>query len=154
MKYNRRRWNNILIFSIIAFILLLNLPTIIKSYLIDDEQPNQSYLLNPNKTLQSIQYISWTLEKNQDQWLLSPKASISEGELLARWKGLLGTDVDEQTFTTLQPKLGSPESIEVWYVDQEEPQRITFYKTSQFLLLKNWQNRWIAITVNPSYLLL
>lgn len=152
MKYNRRRWNNILIFSIIAFILLLNLPNIIKTYLIEDEHPNQSYLLNPNKQLRLIETAHWTLENNQGEWLFSQKGSLSGKELLERWKGLLGTDVDKQTFSALQPKLGPPTSIEVWYIDQEEPQRITLYTTSQFLLLKNWQDRWIAISVDPSYM--
>ncbi len=95
MKYNRRRWNNILILSIIAFILLLNLPNIIKSYLIEDEHPNQSYLLNPNKPLQSIQSNGWALENNQGEWLLSPKSTIAANELKERWQSLLGTNVDE-----------------------------------------------------------
>jgi len=65
----------------------------------------------------------------------------------------VGTEVPQANFDSLKPSLDAPKSIEVWYVDQEEPQRITYYQTPQFLLLKNWQDKWIAVSVDNRYLM-
>lgn len=150
----RRRWNNILILGIIAFIALLNLPTLIKTYLIDEpviESP-YPYLLNPNAELQALHFSSWSLEKNQGRWRSTIPTSIAEQELAQRWQSLVGTEVTQENFDSLKPQLTSPQSIEAWYLDQEEPQRITYYQTPQFWLLKNWQDKWIAISVQSEYL--
>ncbi|KOO02891.1 hypothetical protein [Vibrio nereis] len=151
----RRRWNNILILGIIAFIGLLNLPTLIKTYLIDEpvvvsEYP---YLLNPAQELKALHFANWSLENTQGRWRSSTPSAIPESELVKRWQKLVGTEVNQQSFDSLRPQLDSPETIEVWYVDQEEPQRITVYQTPQFWLLKNWQDKWIAISVEPRYLM-
>ncbi|EGA63675.1 hypothetical protein L1D54_08260 [Vibrio brasiliensis] len=150
----RRRWNNILILGIIAFIGLLNLPTLIKTYLIDEPvvESQYPYLLNPNAELQALHFSSWSLEKNQGRWRSTIPTSISEQELAERWQGLVGTEVTQANFDSLKPQLTSPQSIEAWYIDQEEPQRITYYQTPQFWLLKNWQDKWIAISVESAYL--
>lgn len=151
----RRRWNNILILGIIAFIALLNLPTLIKTYLIEPpavESP-YPYLLNPYAELQALHFSDWSLEKNQGRWRSTIQSAIPEQELAQRWLGLVGTEVSETDFDTLKPRLGNPRSIEVWYLDQEEPQRITYYQAPQFWLLKNWQDKWIAISVEPRYLI-
>ncbi|MGY3685402.1 hypothetical protein ACXAAV_01475 [Vibrio coralliilyticus] len=153
----RRRWNNIMILGIIAFIAILNLPTIIKTYLIDDELVAEAspypYLLNPSAELKALHFSDWSLEHLNGEWSLTKQSSLSPQELVERWAGLVGTEVDQDTFDGLKPQLTSPQTIEVWYRDQEEPQRITFYQTPQFWLLKNWQDQWIAVSVAPEYLL-
>ncbi|NOH80843.1 hypothetical protein F0231_13925 [Vibrio sp. RE86] len=151
----RRRWNNILILGIIAFIGLLNLPTLIKTYLIDEPVviSQHLYLLNPSEDLQALHFANWSLEKNQGRWRSSIPSSIPESELVQRWQKLVGTEVSQESFDSLRPQLGSPETIEAWYTDQEEPQRITLYQTPQFWLLNNWQDKWIAISVEPRYLM-
>ncbi|MFN3018085.1 hypothetical protein ACK1CN_19220 [Vibrio coralliilyticus] len=153
----RRRWNNIMILGIIAFIAILNLPTIIKTYLIDDEPVAEAspypYLLNPSAELKALHFSDWSLEHLNGEWSLTKQSSLSPQELVERWSGLVGTEVDQDTFDGLKPQLTSPQTIEVWYRDQEEPQRITFYQTPQFWLLKNWQDQWIAVSVAPEYLL-
>lgn len=150
----RRRWNNILILGIIAFIGLLNLPTLIKTYLIDDPvmESQHPYLFNPNAELQALHFSNWSLEKNQGRWRSTIPTSIAEQELAQRWQSLVGTEVTQENFDSLKPQLTSPKSIEAWYLDQEEPQRITYYQTPQFWLLKNWQDKWIAISVQSEYL--
>ncbi|GLT20413.1 hypothetical protein GCM10007938_41970 [Vibrio zhanjiangensis] len=153
----RRRWNNIMILGIIAFIVILNLPTVIKTYLIKDNLVAASgdypYLLDPTSELRALYFSDWSLENQNGQWSMAKPGSVSASELAQRWSGLVGTAVDGQTFDSLKSQLGSPSTIEVWYHDQEEPQRITFYQTPQFWLLKNWQEQWIAISVAPEYLL-
>ena len=151
----RRRWNNILILGIIAFIGLLNLPTLIKTYLIDEPVvvSLHPYLLNPSADLQALHFSTWSLEKSQGEWRSSVVSAIPPQELAQRWQGLIGTEISQDNFDSLKPQLSQPQSIEVWYVDQEEPQRITYYQTPQFWLLKSWQDKWIAISVDTRYLM-
>ncbi|WP_172560332.1 hypothetical protein [Vibrio fluvialis] len=151
--HRRRRWNNILILAVIVFIGVLNLPAFIKSYLIEPEVSSYPTLLNPHAKLQAMHFSRLSLELNQDRWRATPPTEVAPEELVKRWQELVGTEVDEETYQSLQPNLRSPQTIEVWYSDQEEPQRITYYRTPQFWLFKNWQDKWIAISVDNGYLL-
>lgn len=154
MRYNRRKWNNILIFSIIAFIVILNLPTLIKTYLIPPEQQFQisNTLFRPQYTVTAVYSSDWELENRQGQWVLSPALSISGQALFEHWQQLVGTPVNDETYQSLADKLPAPQTLEVWYKEQEEPQRITYYQMPKFWLLKNWQDRWIAVSVDTDYL--
>lgn len=151
--HRRRRWNNILILAVIVFIGVLNLPAFIKSYLMEPEVSANPTLLNPHASLQAMHFTHVSLELNQGRWRATPPTSVAPEELVKRWQALVGTEVDEETYQSLQPNLRSPHTIEVWYRDQEEPQRITYYRTPQFWLFKNWQEKWIAISVDNAYLL-
>ncbi|EMK6669055.1 hypothetical protein V9J75_002537 [Vibrio fluvialis] len=151
--HRRRRWNNILILAVIVFIGVLNLPAFIKSYLIEPEVSSYPTLLNPHAKLQAMHFTRLSLELNQGRWRATPPTEVAPEELVKRWQELVGTEVDDETYLSLQPNLRSPQTIEVWYSDQEEPQRITYYRTPQFWLFKNWQDKWIAISVDNGYLL-
>ncbi|EKO3438013.1 hypothetical protein F2K80_003174 [Vibrio fluvialis] len=151
--HRRRRWNNILILAVIVFIGVLNLPVFIKSYLIEPEVSSYPTLLNPHAKLQAMHFARLSLELNQGRWRATPPTEVAPEELVKRWQELVGTEVDDETYLSLQPNLRSPQTIEVWYSDQEEPQRITYYRTPQFWLFKNWQDKWIAISVDNGYLL-
>ncbi|MBY7901820.1 hypothetical protein KW530_15715 [Vibrio fluvialis] len=152
--HRRRRWNNILILAVIVFIGVLNLPAFIKSYLIEPEVSSYPTLFNPHAKLQAMHFARLSLELNQGRWRATPPTEVAPEELVKRWQELVGTEVDDETYLSLQPNLRSPQTIEVWYSDQEEPQRITYYRTPQFWLFKNWQDKWIAISVDNGYLLL
>ncbi|EPA0453848.1 hypothetical protein ACQZMW_001812 [Vibrio fluvialis] len=151
--HRRRRWNNILILAVIVFIGVLNLPAFIKSYLIEPEVSSYPTLLNPHAKLQAMHFARLSLELNQGRWRATPPTEVAPEELVKRWQDLVGTEVGDETYQSLQPNLRSPQTIEVWYRDQEEPQRITYYRTPQFWLFKNWQDKWIAISVDNGYLL-
>ncbi|EKO5200953.1 hypothetical protein P0J05_004016 [Vibrio vulnificus] len=155
----RRRWNNILIAGITFFIVIINAPTLIKTYLLDDQSTTQiestngyPSLLNPNAQLLSIQLAGNALEWNNGAWSVEREITISPQEWGERWQTLIGTRLDEATMKTLASQLIKPETIEVWYQDQEEPQRITFYRLTDFWVFKNWQDQWIAISVSTDYL--
>ncbi|EMA8959611.1 hypothetical protein U5315_003724 [Vibrio fluvialis] len=151
--HRRRRWNNILILAVIVFIGVLNLPAFIKSYLIEPEVSSYPTLLNPHAKLQAMHFARLSLELNQGRWRATPPTEVAPEELVKRWQELVGTEVNDETYLSLQPNLRSPQTIEVWYSDQEEPQRITYYRTPQFWLFKNWQDKWIVISVDNGYLL-
>lgn len=149
----RRRWNNILILGIIAFIVILNAPMWIKTYLLSEEVDPYPNLLRSDHQVSAIYYSGWELELKNGEWQANIKVSIPSEELVARWQSLEGTELTEQQYETLKHQLKAPESIEVWYQDLDEPQRITFYRLSDFWLFKNWQDKWIAISVDDGYLL-
>ncbi|EGU33584.1 hypothetical protein [Vibrio scophthalmi] len=154
LTQGRRRWNNRLILGVLIFMLVLNLPTLIKTYLLDDSTESEHpYLLNPSQDLHALNATQWSLTSEQGVWQLNIPSSISAQELAQRWKGVVGTEITDENYQSLKANLTSPQSIEAWYVDQEEPQRITYYQLPQFWLLKNWQDKWIAVTVESSYLL-
>lgn len=148
--------------SVIAFIGVLNLPTLIKAYLIEPEPEQQvsspyPYLLNPRAELQALHFTKWSLVLEDGQWSYQLKGSalaqsISAQERAQRWQQLVGTEVDPQTYTDLASQLNTPHTIEVWYQDQEEPQRITYYQLPEFWLLKNWNDQWLAVSIEESYL--
>ncbi|MCG9701185.1 hypothetical protein NI382_00845 [Vibrio parahaemolyticus] len=149
----RRRWNNILILGVIAFIVILNAPMWIKTYLLSEEVDPYPNLLRSDHQVSAIYYSGWELELKNGEWQANIKVSIPSEELVARWQSLEGTELTGQQYETLKHQLKAPESIEVWYQDLDEPQRITFYRLSDFWLFKNWQDKWIAISVDDGYLL-
>ncbi|MEI8599491.1 hypothetical protein P4S64_23065 [Vibrio sp. M60_M31a] len=149
----RRRWNNILILGVIAFIVILNAPMWIKTYLLSEEVDPYPNLLRSDHQVSAIYYSGWELELKNGEWQANIKVSIPSEELVARWQSLEGTELTEQQYETLKHQLKAPESIEVWYQGLDEPQRITFYRLSDFWLFKNWQDKWIAISVDDGYLL-
>jgi hypothetical protein len=153
MKLSRRGWNNVLIAGIILFILALNLPNVIKSHWQEQQVPSPyPYLLNPELEVLQIDFAKWSLQKEGDTWRATHSLSIPAPELMQRWQQLVGTEVSESTYNQLKSGLPSARSIEVWYIGQEEPQRITYYQTPKFWLMQNWQQQWIAISVAPDYL--
>ena len=44
-------------------------------------------------------------------------------------------------------------TIEVWYDDVEEPQRITAYPFESFYLMRTFDNQWVAVTFEARQLL-
>ncbi|MGY0616891.1 hypothetical protein [Vibrio sp. FJH11] len=149
----RRRWNNILILGIIAFIVILNAPMWIKTYLLSEEVDPYPNLLRSDYTVSAIYYSGWEMDLNNGQWQSNIKTNIPAAELVSRWQSLEGTELSEQQFDTLKSQLATPESIEVWYQGLDEPQRVTFYRLTDFWLFKNWEDKWIAISVGDDYLL-
>jgi hypothetical protein len=153
MKDRKRRWNNYLILAVILFIVILNLPSMIKDYLLPHEAQSNPSLLNPQLTITSIHTQPWSLVRDPNgDWTSTVSFNISALELVQRWRNLVGTPIDEKTYHSLSGKLNDPGTVEVWYEEQEEPQRITYYRFPQFWLLKNWQEHWIAISVEDHYL--
>lgn len=149
----RRKWNNILILGIIAFIVILNAPVWIKTYLLSESEDPYPNLLRSDHEVSAIYYNGWELELNNDQWQSNIKASIPAAELVARWQSLEGTELSEQQYEMLKPQLDRPETIEIWYQGLDEPQRVTFYRLADFWLFKNWQDKWIAISVDGEHIM-
>ncbi|MGX9418657.1 hypothetical protein ACWU4D_15025 [Vibrio sp. WJH972] len=153
MAYRGRRWNNILILGIILFIAVLNLPTIIKTYLIDDsEATSYPTLFDTSHQVVALYSSDWSLIYHGNQWQSTPVLTTDTLELVQRWKELLGTPVSDEAFNAMKDNLSAANTLEVWYDGVEEPQRVTYYRTPNFWLFKNWQQQWIAVSVEDAYL--
>lgn len=152
----RRRWNNIMILLVILFIGVLNLPTIIKSYLLPAPTQQESttpQVFDPHNHVKTINFTGFSLQKKQGEWYSTAQLPMSAANLAERWLSLQGTLVDEKTFESLVSRLGNPSTVEVWYDNQAEPQRITYYRTAKFWLFQNWQHKWVAISVAKDYIM-
>ena len=89
MRYRGRRWNNILILSVIAFIGVLNLPTIIKTYLLEPEAEITSesgfpYLLNPSDQITAMHFSQWSIVLNEDGWEYQEQGRTSKTDRTKR----------------------------------------------------------------------
>ena len=151
-KISRRGWNNVLIFAVIAFMLILNLPTIIKENFMQPKQTTYPYVLNPAADIKEMHFSQLSLQREGTDWVANKDLSISPLELVQRWHALAGTQVDNETFLQLREQLPKANTLEVWYLDKEEPQRVTYYQTPNFWLMKGWQLDWIAVSVDENYL--
>jgi hypothetical protein len=147
-----RQSNNMLMIICIVFIIILNLPTFIKEYLIDEPVSAYPYVLNPAQQPIEMNFPKFSLDKSSGNWVANTFINISATELAQRWQSLAGTEVTQATYEKLKPQLKSPNTLEIWYIDIEEPQRVTYYQLPEFWLLKSWEEKWIAVTVDPDYL--
>jgi hypothetical protein len=151
-KFTRRGWNNVLIFAVIAFMLILNLPTIIKNNFMEPAQSIYPYVMDPQSDIREMHFATLSIQRHNLEWVANKDLSISPLELVQRWHFLAGTEVDEVTFAQLKEQLPKANTLEIWYLDKEEPQRVTYYQTPQFWLMKSWEQKWIAVSVEEDYL--
>jgi predicted permease len=152
MQYRGRRWNNILMLGVIVFMAVLYLPTLIKAYLVEESEVTYPSLFDSSHQVVALYSSDWSLIYHDGEWQSTPQLDIDALELKQRWNNLLGTYVPDDTFKSLKGTLPSANTVEVWYDGIEEPQRITYYRTPNFWLFKNWQQQWIAVSVDAIYL--
>ncbi|MDR9826393.1 hypothetical protein RCJ22_12295 [Vibrio sp. FNV 38] len=158
----QRRWNNILILGIVAFMVLLNAPKLIQTYLLSPPEESQETLapdslpklLDPNHDVEALFFNGAEFEWEKGQWTSNLNIrDVPVSELITRWQELEGTLLEDDVFDAIRPNLGTPETIEVHYQGVEEPHRITFYRGDDFWVLQNWQQQWIAISFEVEYLI-
>ncbi|MBV7298725.1 hypothetical protein [Enterovibrio paralichthyis] len=157
---SRRTFNNILILGVLVFIALMNLPTYLRSHIAGLEQSQDTEQVTPdgvialmpdNLQIKALQFPKFTLTK-ASPWLSDTKLTVSATDLANRWIHLSGTEIDKATYDKLKPALRSPSTLVVDLGADEEPLRLTYYELPQFWLLQNWENRWLAVSVDPNYL--
>lgn len=99
----RRRWNNILILGIIAFIVILNAPMWIKTYLLTDQADPYPNVLRSDYTVESLYYSGWEFELHDGRWQSNVKVDAPISELVSRWQSLEGTELTSEQFDHLKP---------------------------------------------------
>ncbi|MGR5128431.1 hypothetical protein [Photobacterium swingsii] len=153
MKLSRRGWNNVIIFAVIIFIAVIQLPTLIKQKYGTASPPvTLSTLLPAHAVIDQLILPEQHYIRQGDDWHITGGEQTAHVDVVSHWATLAGTPVDEAMMTKLQPQLTQPRTVEIWLQAYEEPVRVTVYQLPQFWLLKNWQAQWLAVSVEPTYL--
>ncbi|MDF2183822.1 hypothetical protein O1O06_03465 [Grimontia hollisae] len=157
---SRKTFNNFLILGVVVFITLINLPTYLKSQLAGSDAERQTeqvqadgiiMLMPPGVEVQSLRFPTFTLTYGTP-WQTDTPLSVSASELARRWIKLSGTEIDKPTYDKLKLGLNKPATLVVDRGESVEPFRLMYYQLPQFWLIQNWENRWLAVSVDPNYL--
>ncbi|MFC1502930.1 hypothetical protein ACFL53_01060 [Pseudomonadota bacterium] len=160
MKLSRRGWNNVIIVAVIGFIAMVKLPELIKERLssasssstTSSPSPALQRLLPEQAVITQLVLPHYQLMLQGGQWVAEPSMQSNLPAVVNRWQTIAGTAVDKETMTQLKPQLTAPRTVEIWLMMTEEPVRVTVYQLPQFWLLQGWQGRWLAISVDDTYL--
>lgn len=159
-KYSRRTFNNMVIVGVLLFIALINLPTYLRSHLVEDEKHELRKevldegvipLFPSNINVKSLQFPNVTLIKGTP-WQANAPLSVSASALANRWLNLAGTEVDSETFQKLEAQLLNPSTLLVELAQDNQPVELRYYELPTFWLIQSWQGPWIAVSVDSSYL--
>lgn len=157
---SRRTFNNIVIIGVLVFIALINLPVYLRSQLAENDPtplPNQNptqkviALFPADVEVKSLQFSDVTLIKGTP-WQANAPLTVSATELANRWLNLSGTEVNAETFQKLAPSLPKQSTLVVEHMQNDSPLQIDYYQLPSFWLLRNGENRWIAVSVDSQYL--
>ncbi len=152
LRLSRRRWNTVLIFAVMSFILVMSAPSLIKQYLLAEAPSASVVILNPKQPVVQLHLPKVSLMLASARWRSDQALELAPEELVERWVSIQGTLVSNDLFTRLRPTLSAPVTIEVWYQDTEEPQRITAYQTNDFWLFYSYEKQWVAVSFETEYL--
>ena len=146
---SRRKYNNILMISVVVFIGVLQAPQLIKTYLLEPEPVVSEITSGVQPLFDSSDSIQTMHFSNFD---LKAEESEQDSQYINNWSSVEGTVLDAESVKVLKTKLPAPSSVEVWFKKEEEPQRITVYQAPNFWMMQNWQGEWIAVSAEKSYL--
>ncbi|GLR76380.1 hypothetical protein [Aliivibrio sifiae] len=145
---SRRKYNNILMIAVLVFIGVLQAPQLIKTYLLEPEQA-----VTVNADVQPLfERINPIKKMHFADYDVASNTSDQDTQFIERWFTLEGTLLTDESVKVLKTKLPAPSSVEVWFENQEEPQRITIYQAPNFWMMQNWQGEWIAVSAEEEYL--
>lgn len=145
MKLSRTGWNNVIIFSVMAFILIINI-TNNKLYS-DDENPTlseQPYILGENATILTLSiHASVLIERIGRTWRSTP--TIIQGQALEQmmrsWQQSVGSIVPEPPELDKQMAL----VVNIVLAGQEQPHVLNLYTTDTELLVHNHVTKqWLS----------
>lgn len=159
MKLSRRGWNNVIIAAVVGFIAMVQLPELIKERFSNASSSSSTTpsaalrrLLPEQAVITQLVLPDYQLMLQGGQWAAEPSMQSDLPAVVNRWQAIAGTAVDNETITQLKPQLAAPRTVEIWLTMTEEPVRVTVYYLPQFWLLQGWEGRWLAISVDETYL--
>lgn len=152
---SRKTWNNILIISIVCFVGIMFLPEYFRAKLAESErqnaQPGVIELLPDTVDVKALNFSAFRLFLDGN-WHSDKPLSISADELAQRWLTLSGTEINQGMLEQMKPGLTKPQRLEVVIGAERQAYKLTYYRLDKFWLLQNWQNRWLAVSVDQHYL--
>lgn len=145
----RQKYNSMMMLVVIIFIGVFNLPALLKHYQSDPPDVTHPYVINPYATIKNIAFPRGVLSQDKNgHWKVDDVPDQDFSRLTENWKLLVGTHVPAELYDQLKlKKLTEPSSMTVTFEEESvAPQTIIFYKTDEFWLFYNWQQRWVAVS--------
>lgn len=150
MKLSKTGWNNVIIFVVMAFILLINMTN--KKIFSDDEtstKTEQATLFSSHETILTLTFSpNVTIERIGKTWRSTPSVMSEQAleQMMRSWKNSEGEVVNNPP--TLDEKMALVINVEL--ADQVEPQVLNLFATDTELLVFNqttqiWKSFPLAI---------
>jgi hypothetical protein len=146
MKLSRTGWNNVIIFSVMAFILVINIANN-KLFLSDDDTSSttQSYILGEHATILTLS-INPTIriERIGKNWRSTPTILTEQAleQMMRSWHQNTGTIVNNPPELDQQMAL----VVNIELASQDAPQILQLYVTDTELLIYNQTtNVWLSL---------
>ena len=158
MRLSRRGWNNVIIFAVIAFIAMIQLPEWVKNRATSssssaaDTSTALIRLLPLDAQPERVVFPQTTLTHSALGWQAAPLVALPAHTLLSHWLTLEGTLVSVDIMQQLTPQLSAPRHVEFELAGQQSTVSVTVYQLPQFWLLQNGQGEWLAVSVAEAYL--
>ena len=145
MKLSRTGWNNVIIFSVMAFILVINITN--KKLFFNDEtssQTSQSYILGEHATILTLSINpSIVIERIGKNWRAEPSIMPEQAleQMMRSWHQSTGSFV--KTSPELDKQMALVVSIEL--AGQTKTQILNLYVTDSELLIHNQTtDQWLS----------
>ena len=155
-RLSKKTFNNILIVAILAFIALFNLPKVLQDQSIEPQKQADTKviaLLPEFVEPVAINIGAIILRKENGYWTSNIALTVLPQVLVERWLTLTGTYVDDTLVQQLQLHLKVPLQINIHQKQNSENFNLIYYQTKDFWLVRNWQQKWLAVSVDPTYLM-
>ena len=157
-QISRKGFNNILIFAILGFIVLFNLPTAVRDNITPPSSDAGSTdavipLIAETQAVSALHFPHFSLIKNNNTWSSNQSLPLPANELAMHWLMLTGTHVDNALLSKIKPHLDEQINIDVEYIHQNDVDKVMLFRLPAFWLLQNGQDQWLAVTVSDTDLL-
>jgi hypothetical protein len=145
MKLSRAGWNNVIIFSVMIFILVINV-TNKKLYSSDEIQSNkQNTLFADHAVILSLAiHQQVTIERIGRTWRATPEKISGQAldQMMLTWHETTGEQVNEPPELDRQMAL----VVSVALAGEAQAQTLSLYVTSsEFLIFNHQQARWFSL---------
>ncbi|WP_133468219.1 hypothetical protein [Paraglaciecola marina] len=143
VKLSQRAWNNVIIVSMLALIMLFNLSS---NFLNDDSHaPALSTLVPQGLLISTIEFSNAKVERVGQGWRVESDLSVSKDlkGLIDLWQSAEVSPFEEN----LQRK-DSQYKVTVWFIGQAEPTEYLFLTLADKTLVKIGQQTYQLVNVN------
>lgn len=137
MKLSRAGWNNVIIFSVMVFILVINITN--KKIFTNNEESSktsQTYILGEHATILTLSIKpNFFTERIGKKWRSSPTVMPEQalGQMMLSWHQSIGSLVEAPP--SLDKQMALVVTIEL--AEKDKPQELNLYVTESELLIHN-----------------
>jgi hypothetical protein len=145
MKLSRTAWNNVIIFSVMAFILLINMTN--KQLFSPNDKPDntQQALLGEHAVIFTLNvHQQIIIERIGRTWRANPTKISGQAleQMMLAWQEVRGTPLN--TPPDIDQQMGLVVTIEV--AGKNQPQVLSLYATAnEFLIFNQYTEQWLIL---------